>query len=134
MRAEALPFPGETPLIYIKQSEPFQSVAIVRSCAPFPAGCRKPQLKARSVRYTAPEQYVWEFADMVNCRGTEKLTQALSIPLPDAQNDKPEVIVYRAGPYSIKSAREHTAEDLVTRLSPCLSKSYMTPPWERGSE
>lgn len=131
IKAKTLPFPGEIPLIFIEQSEPGHSVAIVKSCAPFPEGCKPPQLKARSIRYSAPGTYVWEFADLRNCQGTDKLVEALSIPLPEARTDAPEEIKYRAGPHLVKSAREHAAEDLVTRLTSCLTKSYMTPPWQR---
>ena len=131
MRADTLPFPGEIPLVIIEQSAPVQSVAIVLSCAPFPEGCNTPERKARSMRGSAPDNYVWEYADLRNCPGTKTLVEALSIPLPEARTDAPELISYNAGPHLIKSAREHAAEDLVERLNTCLTKSYMTAPWDR---
>jgi|GEM_PF-2724589 len=127
VRAEQLPFPGETSLVLIEQSGPDQAVAIVESCAPFPEGCAKPQLKARSVQTQSPSDFIWEFADLRNCPGAQTLVTALLT----IAEETPLSIRYAAGPHLVKSAREHAAEDLVSALSACLSRSYMTPPWER---
>jgi len=117
-----LPFRGETSLLLIEQTGPDHSVAIVESCAPFPAGCKAPQLKARSLQGRA-----WEFADLRNCKGAERLVDLLL----STTDERPKSIRYAAGPERVKTAKQHTAEDLLTALEQCLSKSYMTPPWAR---
>lgn len=126
---QSLPFPGEAPLIYIEQSEPHISVAIVRSCAPYSEGCANPQLKARSVQGDKHGRYDWKFADLKNCEDAVNQTERL---LSKIETSKlPLVLKYRAEQQRVKTAEEHAAENLVTLLSSCLSKSYMTPPWER---
>lgn len=126
--AETLPFPGETSLVFIEQKSPDQTIAIVKSCAPLTAGCKSPQVKARSIKHAAQQSDSWEFADLKNCPGAQTLVTALLT----TADKTPLTITYTAGPHLVKSAKQHAAEDLVARLSSCLSKSYMTPPWERS--
>jgi len=129
MVAENLPFPGETPLFFIEQNVKFQSVAIVSSCAPFPEGCKNPQLKARSIRHNSHNQYIWEFANLEQCSGSERQVKLL---LSVVENiNEPHKVMYDAGQHRVKSALAHSAEEFVNLVSPCLSKSYMTPPWDR---
>lgn len=125
--AKALPFPGEIPLIYIEQTEPTQSVAIVRSCAPEPENCAAPKLKARSIRLGGSNQSLWEFADLSTCAGAPKIANLLF----GTGDGEALTLKYIAGNNRVRTAQEHIAEELVGLINPCLQTSYMTPPWER---
>jgi len=125
--AKALPFPGEIPLIYIEQTEPTQSVAIVRSCAPAPENCAAPKLKARSICFDGSNQNRWEFADLNTCAGAPKLANLLF----GTGDGEAFTLKYIAGDNRVRTAQEHIAQELVDLINPCLETSYMTPPWER---
>ena len=130
MQAKRLPFTGETPLILIdKLQRQSQSLAIVYSCAPYPEGCDAPVLKARSIQHRGADRYIWEFSDLDRCRGAAEIVQRLL----NIHKDKPRPISITYRSRLNLETIEQQAEVLLAQVNPCLTTSYMTPPWERGS-